>query len=230
MGGQNAGIAGATDAYAFWGDLTKMMKYDLVINECECSPFPRDSRGPGYENMAQYLNSGGRAFNSHFHLNFFSEVGKADPDLQSAATFSPTWGSCGTAPYLIDTTFPKGQAMSDWMENLKTASAWGSTIKTSPAGQLAASCILNDIQATKPGVSQRWIYEASGASVGYASVNTPVRQAPDDRCGRAVLTDLHVGTGGAGMAEQEAALEFMLFDLSSCVQDDSKIPLPPPPK
>jgi hypothetical protein len=229
--GQNGGVAGATDAYAFWGNLTKMMQYDIIINECECSPYPRDSAGPGYANMAAYLNAGGRAFNSHYHINFFGESGKADPDLVNAASWN-LWGSCGTNPYLIDTTFPKGKAMSDWLENLKTASGWGSGIKTSPAGQLipTASCIVRDITATKAGLSQRWIYEQSGSSVGYASINTPVTQKPDDRCGRAVLTDLHVGSGSGNMIEQEAALEFMLFDLSSCVQDDAKPPQPPPPK
>ena len=40
---------------------------------------------------------------------------------------------------------------------------------------------------------------------------------------------LHVGSGGGAMIEQEAALEFILFDLSSCVQDDNQPPAPPPP-
>jgi hypothetical protein len=79
-------------------------------------------------------------------------------------------------------------------------------------------------------------------------------------CGRAVFSDLHVGgdpavtdrviippsaggapppigCGNADLSPQEKALEFMLFDLSSCVTDD-KLPIPdagsviipPPPK
>jgi hypothetical protein len=217
-----AGVSGETDAYAFWGDLQKMLKYDMIINECECSPYPRDSVGPGYANMAKYLNQGGRAFNSHYHINFFGEQGKADGTLYSAANWK-LWGSCGSPPYMIDTTFPKGKAMSDWMHSL---------FPQSPQGQVAitSGCMVRDILSTVPSQSQRWIYEGNMSSVGYISINTPTNVMPDQRCGRAVLTDLHVGTGGQTITEQEAALEFMLFDLSSCVQDDQKPPAPPPPK
>jgi hypothetical protein len=172
--------------------------------------------------MAKYLNQGGRAFNSHYHINFFGEQGKADATLYSAANWK-LWGSCGTPPYLIDTTFPKGKAMSDWMHSL---------FPQSPVGQVAitSGCMVQDIVSTVPSQSQRWIYQGNMASVGYISINTPTNVMPDQRCGRAVLTDLHVGTSGMTITEQEAALEFMLFDLSSCVQDDAKPPAPPPPK
>lgn len=55
--------------------------------------------------------------------------------------------------------------------------------------------------------------------------------APAARCGRAVATDIHVGNGSlTSMTEQEAALEFMFFDLASCVIDDAEPPKPPAPK
>jgi hypothetical protein len=92
----------------------------------------------------------------------------------------------------------------------------------------------------------------------YFSFNTPVDATLDDAgepayCGRVVYSDLHVGaavglftTGadygmiGAGgtvptgcvdrdLSPQEKALEFMLFDLSSCVVPDNQPPPPPPP-
>jgi hypothetical protein len=61
-------------------------------------------------------------------------------------------------------------------------------------------------------------------------------------CGRAVFSDFHVTTdalvsGTAGktfpgacvtpytLSDQEKALAFMLFDLSSCVQSDTTIPI-----
>ena len=227
VGSYNGGVPTATDAYAFWGTLSKMMKYDIIINECECDHYPRDTVGPAYANMAAYLNAGGRSFNSHFHLNFFGgEAGHSDPGLLSVADWS-LWGGSQTAnPNTIEVGFPKGKAFADWMQNLPKVSKWGAGIKTSAYGQLNAG-INGDIKAAKPSISQSWI--TSGASVGYMSINFPLASKPEDRCGRAVLTDLHVGTGGPTMIEQEAALEFMLFDLSSCVQDDNVPPAPPPP-
>ena len=229
------GVTGATDAYAFWGSLPEMMKYDIIINECECTPYDRDTVGPAYTNMRDYLNAGGRVFNSHYHLNFFGNSPEnqngAAPELNASASWG-LWGkaSGGSSPFLIDTTFPKGKAMDEWLNNLPKTSKWGASIKTSPKGQIVTSNV-GDIGATVPGISQRWIYPTGGTGAVYISINTPTSAAPADRCGRAVATDIHVGNGSlTTMSEQEAALEFMFFDLASCVIDDAEIPKAPGPK
>jgi hypothetical protein len=111
--------------------------------------------------------------------------------------------------------------------------------------------------------SQQWITadSASGASGNtmYFSFDTPVNAPIGDAgvpnyCGRAVFSDLHVsgnpttkdtgnsnggqppptGCDNTTLSPQEKALEFMLFDLSSCVLPDTiAVPvdagLPPPP-
>jgi hypothetical protein len=86
-------------------------------------------------------------------------------------------------------------------------------------------------------------------AVEYLTINTPVEDAVGDagaQCGRMVYTDLHVSAGPTsdsshddtpfpggcvttGLSPQEKALEFMLFDLASCVQQESVPPMPPPP-
>lgn len=212
---------GQTDAYAFWGDYSRMSKYDILLNNCECSPYPRATNGPAYDNLKKFLDTGGRFFGSHYHVNWFADSA-APMEFQQAAQWYE-WGSCGSPPWVIDTSFPKGKAMSDWMHII---------FPNSPVGQVAitSGCMVADILGTYMNKSQRWIYAQNMSSVGYVSINTPLAKMPDDRCGRAVLTDLHVGvSGGNTLAEQEAALEFMFFDLSSCVQNDMNAPQPPPP-
>jgi len=209
--------AGATDAYAFWDDVVDMERHDIVMNACECSPYPRNK---GYANLDTYLNGGGRFFGSHYHVNFFADS-TAAADLKSAATWQE-WGSCGSGPYAVDTTFPKGKAMADWMQGIFPTIPYGSFTATS-------SCIVQDIHATVSGISQQWIYDKTTNYPGYISINTPTTKQPQDRCGRANLTDLHVGSSGSTLEQQEAALEFMFFDLAACVQDDNSTPIPPTP-
>jgi len=216
---------GSTSAYTFWNTLSEMEKYDIIINACECSPYPRQQ---GYANLDTYLNGGGRFFGSHYHINFFtgnttSGTDTVPADLKSSADWAPQFaGSCGTGPYDIDTTFPKGKAMADWMFNIFPTQAYGVLTPTS-------GCIVPDILGTVTGVSQQWIYSTSSKDPAYISINTPTTAQPQDRCGRAVLSDLHVGTTGSTLEEQEAALEFMFFDLAACVEDDNTTPTPPSP-
>jgi hypothetical protein len=232
QGGQNAGVSGATDAYAFWGDKNAMFKYDMLVQECECAPYPRDSVGPAYTNMKLFLDAGGRVLATHYQLNFFGSSsengGKADVDLQNAATWTLWGGSTTSPPTQIDTSFPKGKAMDDWLENLKSASAW-SGIKVTPKGTITANGV-GDIGAAKAGISQRWLYSGSATSVIYLSFNTPTTAVASKRCGRAIGSDLHAGNGMlTSMSETEAALEFVFFDLAACVIDDAVTPVAPPP-
>jgi hypothetical protein len=104
---------------------------------------------------------------------------------------------------------------------------------------------------TGPGHDAGVATSVAGATQ-YLSFNTPVNAPLDDAgepayCGRVVYSDLHVGAasgdyGGAGaggivptgcannpLSPQEKALEFMLFDLSSCVTPDTGSGQQPPP-
>jgi hypothetical protein len=233
-GTYNGGVSNATDAYAFWGNKTEIFKHDIMINECECQPLNRATMGPAYANFEAFLNAGGRMFNTHYHLNHWgadnTNGGMNAASLQNAANWT-LWSGSGfdSGTQLIDVSFPKGKAMDEWLENLKTASAWPN-IKTTPKGQVTAMSV-GDIASTKMNLSQRWVYPMSGASVSFLSFNTPTTFQPDKRCGRAVGGDMHVGNGSPTvMSEQEAVLEFMFFDVAACVIADDTVPVPPVPK
>jgi len=90
----------------------------------------------------------------------------------------------------------------------------------------------------------RWLYDPLTNDVKYLSFNAPVPAPLDAQCGRAVFSDVHLSGGvtspvtfpaecrttQADHVNNELTLEFLFFDLSSCVQDDAKPPPIPPPR
>jgi hypothetical protein len=76
------------------------------------------------------------------------------------------------------------------------------------------------------------------ATTQHFTFNTPVGSAPANQCGRVVYSDFHVANANVkgaqfptacnsnAMNAQERVIEFMLFDLASCITPD--VPPPPP--
>jgi hypothetical protein len=137
--------------------------------------------------------------------------------------------------------FPKGVAIQKWLTNVGALGKNGV-----PAGDLSIyQPRYNAVVGPSQAVSQPWITSASNSQTMYFSFDAPVTapQQPDGGapayCGRAVFSDLHVGGDPAtndnppppagcddvALSPQEKALEFMLFDLSSCVTSDSAPPV-----
>jgi hypothetical protein len=147
----------------------------------------------------------------------------------TALTYAP--GGDGT--YAVDTSFPKGSSMASWLFNVQASTTQGS-IDLVNVKNPATSVIAN--------VGQRWIYQAS-MGTPYISANTPLEEAvtPDQQCGRIVQTGIHVATAAgdtigppfpsgcvsADLTDQEKAMEFLFFDLSSCVTNDKVMQMPP---
>jgi hypothetical protein len=245
----SAALGGATfpDAQTLWSNTTKLLGYDILMHSCEGGQYP-DAKKPYIANIKKYADSGGRLFNSHLHFYW----------LRSGPTPWPT-----TAVYLgaqndfpkppmsvtatIDTTFPKGAALGQWMT---------STGATTTPGSIALYGSQHSVESTMPPTSQQWLYipanTVSGQtdpSVQYLTINTPVEATPDNQCGRVVLTDIHVknapppgggssddsdpkyqfpgGCKATGLSGQAKAMEFLFFDLSACIQPDTTTPEPP---
>jgi hypothetical protein len=234
--GQNGGgtqLASGT-AYAkqaaLWPDAPTISKYDILLLACEGAGediVGPDKPAPSREAMRDYMNAGGRIFMSHLHKYWL--LHGPDP-LPTVATFVEKPDLANPTTAFIDTSFPKGVALSEWMVNVG-----GST----KAGEFVLNAGQHTVDAVNAATSQRWIYGKDPTSVMYYTFNTPIGTKPEEQCGRVVFSDIHVSSGdtvGAAfptgckttdLSPQEKALEFMLFDLSSCLNPDKEKPKPP---
>jgi hypothetical protein len=242
-GGTASQIAGGNtwqSTYQWWRDPQNLLQYDIVFNACEGGLIDRDSTGQAYTAMHQYLESGGRLFATHYYYNWFAPpTGPADFQKVVKWTVPSLSASPPFASFFIDTAFPKGKAFADWLQGQGVTSTYG---------QITLSDTRHDMSLATP-ASTRWIYNADAANYGvyatvYMSFNTPLGMPPAMQCGRAVFSDVHLsGTSNdqtfpaeCAAADpdmshhtNEQALEFLFFDLSSCVQDNTKPPPTPPP-
>jgi len=161
-------------------------------------------------------------------------------DPLTATIFNTLTGTDAGAP------FPKGLAMSQWMVNVGGGTYTDGGLPTTfPLVQPR-----HTVDAVDGAKAQAWITinnpTINSTAYEYLSFNTPLGKPENELCGRVVHSDLHVSSGNgdiiglgdsnpwpnlcksSNLSPQEKALEFMLFDLSSCIQKDDAPPLPPP--
>jgi hypothetical protein len=220
------GGAMMTPAAPWWDDVNNLNKYDIIVHSCEGVENSTNKSAAATQALMDYANAGGRVFASHWH-NWWFEKGPAP--MQSVAVFNHRSENSTTLTGTIDTSFPKGMALAEWLVNVG-----GSTTP----GQLPITAAKRTVQSVNMPAAQRWIYNAQQMSVQYFTANTPVGAPAEMLCGRAVFSDIHVSAAQgfksgpfpmecgavADLSPQEKALEFMLFDLSSCIQEDTVQP------
>jgi hypothetical protein len=240
----NTNPAAPMSTMALWDKADDIMGYDIVLLSCEGA----ETMGMNQQVLHDYASAGGRVFASHFHYSWFNTPPYSNENL---ATWTAGANIIGPDPQgningTIVTTlpggqpFPKGEALNQWL----------GTVGALTNGMLPISQARHNADVSATNIpSQNWILadknnDAPGATE-YFSFNTPTDagMTPDGPgyCGRVVFSDLHVG--GASMDDatqpvpvecvdrdlspQEKALEFMLFDLSSCLTPNDKVPPPP---
>jgi hypothetical protein len=229
----NADGTTLTPTYTLWGSAASMKAYDIMLMSCEGD----DNSGAGAASadmrqaVKDFADAGGRVFGSHWHNAWVFDGPAPWPTVAKHASGAHGFTTDITVP--IVTTFPKGMAFAEWMVNVG-----GSTTP----GQILIHGAEHSVDSTNEG-AQSWIAGTDSTNskpmVQYFSFNTPVEAAPEQQCGRVVMSDLHVSAGSPSdsgkqpfpngcvttdLTPQEQALEFMLFDLSSCVLPDSKPP------
>src|SRR5205807_804579 len=148
-----------------------------------------------------------------------------DANMSSMANI-PGGAPVGVSPVVVDASLPKGKALADWMQYTKATMTYG---------QVTPDVVFNNFSFADSSKVQT--YGSSGAPLHprFMTVNTPVGQPAAQQCGKAVHLDAHInqtdridGTFPAGCSSPiksgEAAFAFFFFDLSACIQDETKPP------
>jgi hypothetical protein len=233
-GGQNFG-----SATGFWSDANNLKTYDIVLLSCEGQTYPNTKPQAALDALVDYTNVGGRVFASHWHRFWFDPVLDGNGAPQGTTKFSNLgqWNDDDQFPQSIeatvDTSFPKGQAMQTWLGNVNALQN----------GKLPIQGAKKNLESVNLTNATQWITYDNPKAVEYMSFNVPEGVPDDQKCGRVVYSDLHVSSGvgdspgpawpsgckTTDLSPQEKALEFMLFDLSSCIQNDNAPPAPPGP-
>ncbi len=235
---------------SLWDSQAHLMPYDITVLSCEGGE-TYDAKPAILED---YLNAGGRVFASHFHYAWFTNPAESGQSYTPPADWGnnlATWtiGSNGGAQSngkIVQTLngsttpFVKGQAMLQWLGLNGALGVLGAPAKELPIIPPRYNAQVGP--ANKP--SQSWINDDGNGYAMYFSFDTPVNAMPQpdggppNYCGRAVFSGLHVGgetmpgdtnpppmgCAQTDLSPQEKALEFMLFDLSSCVIPDTQPP------
>jgi hypothetical protein len=233
----DAHLAQMTPASTLWGDLDELKKHDLAVFSCQCDEAPDDKGDAAYAAVTDYLSAGGRVFGTDFQYVWY----KYSPDA-NLRNFAQIKGQpmvstvIDTTAVTLDTTFPKGKALADWLTLVTPGLPYGTiesyvvydnfvTVAQQPAAQVWGS----SAPFTNPAeVHPRFI-----------TVNTPVGAAAGEQCGRAVHLDAHISPVmaqalmsfprdcGSQLENGEQALAFLMFDVAACVQPDSAPIVPP---
>jgi hypothetical protein len=239
--------AAFTPAAPWWDSYDNLAKYDIILHSCDGSQGDYDvtkipaqmmdktghiigeplyAKSPAARMaLEKWTNAGGRVFASHWHSYWFAE---GSPTFKSIATWGRNNMLMNTAT--IDQSFDTGSALAQWMMNVGGSMSLGQVDIT----QDASNRLID--MAAGGNISQRWIYSPNQTpqSVVFLSATTPI---PGGTCGRAVVSDLHL-VGAADpttglmdmptaafpmscmtttLSPREKVLEFMLFDIASCV-------------
>ena len=210
-----------------WGTQAAINQYDMVLFACQGDAYPKSAAAQ--QRVVAFANAGGRIFTTHYSYVWlyddapFSGTASwaVDPLGMNAFADDPGTG-------LINQSFPKGAALAKWLVDVGASSQLGSipiaTLRHDFTGVVAPSTLwISDVDEPN--------YPGAQVPMHY-TFNTPVGAAAASQCGRVLYSDFHVEDAftegstfpqecdGSAMTPQEKMLEFMLFDLGSCVTPD----------
>jgi hypothetical protein len=253
--GGNA-ASGSPAAFNLWASQASLSAFDIIMLSCEGMPTANVTATTATY-LAPYISAGGRVFAEHYHYAFFTgAAGTGYPQFNNVATWTNVYGG-NDSPYnndidgVIETTlpngkaFPEGTALKAWLGNVGALNASQEIVV--PAANARDTATVSGTNVGTP-----WVQTDSTvtpASTQYFSWDMPFNPPISDAgvpeyCGRAVYSDMHVSgsasdyQGGSqvvptgcdstsALSPDEDAIEFILFDLSSCVVPIGSTPVLP---
>jgi hypothetical protein len=243
---------GGTPASNLWNSTATLMNYDMAIFSCECCESigsdgcTATKNGTSFNAVTNYLAAGGRIFTTDFQYTWY----KYSPDASLRAINGlPGGAPPGGAPVRIDTSFPKGLALSQWLQFIDPSTGGTSVTPSYVFGNMNGAIGGSNSQqwgyspnygSNSYYCSLGYWYYCPGNSTRFFTVNTPAGGAVGTQCGKAVHLDAHINqydTVGPGFpsgctgtfGQGEEAFAFFFFDLASCVSPTSTPPPTPPP-
>ncbi len=242
--------------HALWGNATTLNAYDAVLFPCTGGQDNKaladqntiiSYTGNGGRAFFTHFNYVWLVTAKNFDKNTGESkagTGPASPAEPQPFVGTATWtvnnGDQDVTPAgYIDQSFPKGMALATWLQQ--------SSVKASTTlGQIPVSVARDDLSAVIA-PAQQWMYSQTPADNAsfplHFTFNTPLPTSTNpspQQCGRVVFSDFHVenvstDTGAkfpkecgtaAPLTPQEKLLEFLLFDLTSCVGPDVPVCTP----
>jgi hypothetical protein len=235
----NTAIPAPISSTSLWDSVADLRRYDMVLLSCEGQP----TTNMNQQALFDYTASGGRVFASHFHYAWFEDGPFGAWNL---ATWQEGMQDIGDIDAVVTTTLPSGapfaagSALALWLGNV------GALL---PDGELPIQKARHNADLSPANTpSQSWLNadadagDDAGGSTQTFSFNTPLGAPAASQCGQVVYSAMHVGAASNddpslpvpdecavnGLSPQEMALEFLVFNLSSCVMPTDETPQAPP--
>jgi hypothetical protein len=230
LDGAGASLPGSLAESALMGANGTYMSYDQILFPCWGARFTKSSTELG--NLVTYANAGGHFFATHFSYSWlfqntpFNTVAKWNADADYKKGNTPP--SSMTANVNLPPTNPKGTVFSNWLQ----------LVGAMPNPQnIALTYPRHDVD-TVVAPTVDWIDGHDNVTNSFQTLHltfdTPVGQT--NQCGHVIYSDFHVTNAaddptttfpdecdGNPLTAQEKVLEYMIWDLASCV------PGPPTP-
>jgi len=231
-------------ASTLYGSATTLDDYDMTLFECVGAREAKSANDQA--RLIDYANAGGRVFATHFSYVWLTNdstntAGNTAPKpFYQTADWEVGQGSYTSATGFVDQTLqsdPATQARRVAFANWLMQVGASTTLGQIPVNEVRHDMnSVSTLPATMGGTpAQQWLYSTGTPFTGplHYTFDTPVAYAPDPKpatqCGRVLFSDFHVSDAQSGgstfpsectdgpMNAQEKTLEFMLFDLASCV-------------